>query len=602
MNQDQTISILEEISHIRLRPTMYVGSIQTPKNLIREILDNAFDECLNGWCTKVEINTGNDDKGYYYEVKDYGRGLPLYQISKEDLKSETSEIAAKLLFTKLFSGGKFNKDNYLISSGTHGIGLTVVNALSKFVIVETCDLNSTYHLELESGTPVSEIIRTNTSNYPRYTKIRMYPDPTIFNSVNIQIDINDLQVVKSQLKDVEITLNGFIITPLLYKEIFPEKMILTENINFEYYPTINELTSWKKGLKLRLQLNWSDSEFDLKNFSTINLIISNGFHTRSSTKLIGESLNSINKEFSIKDYQLGLRFIVDVLVPDPEFSSQSKETLSSSKSLQDSLPDILSNLCKVLKNIDLELLFTKIRLYKSTIEKLSISEYVKSRVKKGVGENPLKNLGNIVYECTSKSRKDTELILTEGRSAGGNLIATRDKSTQAILPLKGKILNVLAANDIKRSLSNKEVHNIINTIGIGIFPNEDLSCRRYDRIIILSDGDSDGYNISALVVGSLSCLVPSLLLEGYVYIIKAPLYKQNGKYLIDDKTLDKKKSFKRYKGLGEMNPDELYEIALNHNTRELIMLELLTSDREEVNHLIGTSLGKQKLLKSRNLV
>ncbi len=600
MSKEQNIKILEEFDHIRLRPGMYIGVTDTPKTLVREVLDNSLDECLNGYSPSMSILTGKDDEGHWAEVTDAGRGLPQYEM--ED--GGEMQVAAKLLFVKLFSGGKFDKDNYQISSGLHGVGLTVCNALSHKLQVTTWNGETRYELEFSRGLVVKESKSPDES--ASGTRVRIYPDAEIFTTTKFDVDTRSFQVAMTQRSGLSININGKEIEELKFSDIYTEPMLLPEPLILNY--THKEDTSHptetdRNGFEFRVMMNWAEAEFDTRTVGSLNLISVNaGLHIRTAKNMVETVLHEKFGRFDPRDYSTGLRFHVSAFVPDPQFSSQSKETLTKSLSLQYSTGDILTKFRKSLKGIDFEPLLTKIEKYKHSMKKLSQMDFVNSVVKKGSGRAPSRNLGLGIYECTAKNRDNTELFIVEGKSAAGGLVMERNKSTQAVLPLRGKTLNVASSGDLESILSNTEIKAMVNSVGVGISPEEDMERVRYDKIIIFADADPDGKNIAGLILGAFCWLTPELAKSGRLYVLKTPLYKQGGKYLYTDEDLDKKKPFKRFKGLGEMNPDELAVVSLHEETRQLIQLDVNDDNIDEILALVGTGRAKKELLTNRGII
>ena len=593
----QSVQVLDGIDHIRLRPAMYVSDVSTPKNLVREIIDNSLDECVNGHSKYLEVTTGIGSGLNFYRVTDHGRGLPLYEM---EVKGEVG-IAAKFLFTSLFSSGKFTKDNYEISSGLHGIGLTAANALSAQLEVITVSNGQFYRLVFEKGILVDEELR-GTSQDGHFTTITSWPDPTIFTSTKVNIDDRSLKIAKSQLPNVTMMIDGECVKPIEFKEIFPEEMIFSKNFEYEYTHSTGLSDVFCKGLKLKVMYNWSKSDYDFRYQGSVNLIsVNSGVHIKTIKSLICSSIGQFGIEKS--DGETGLRIFVIAFLPDAEFGSQSKEKLERSHSLKHITPIVSVLLDKSLKGTTgFEVLKNKIMYFKEMNDKLSNMEIVKEKVKLGKGNTPSRNLGIGIYECSSRDRHDTELFIVEGDSAGGGLVTKRDRKTQAVLPLRGKTLNVSASENIKRILGNREITAMINSIGAGIRGGEDLNCRRYDRIILISDADPDGLNVTSLILGALAYLTPKLLCSGRVFLIKAPLFKQGELYLNDDNYLDKSKPFSHFKGLGEMPPDDLAFIALNKSNRNLIQLTSSMSEIQCIINLVGTPESKKELMISRGLI
>lgn len=610
MSNTQNIKIKSEIDHLRSKPTMYIGSVDSPRRLIGEIIDNALDESLNGHSSRTIIETGSDDLGDFYKVTDFGRGLPLNRIGSGTqilLKGELVEgedIAAKLIFIKLFSSGKFDKENYEISAGTHGIGLTAVNALCESLQIITESKGFRYELNLSKGEVVSESLiekEVQTS----FTTIVAYPDKTIFGSTKCQLDERSLQLAKVEIPNCSITVNGEEVQPLKFTDIFQEPLLYPKEFTCEFKASdLAEIPNSCRGLRFKVHWNWSKDQFDNRNAGSVNLIsVNRGVHCKVGRQVICKALSQLLTDRQPRDFELGLRYYVSSFLPDTAFSSQSKEDLTKSNSLTSLSAKIQESVYSVCKKLDWSVIDAKIRLYREMTNKLSSMELIKEVVKKGAGKVPNRNLGIGMYDCNSRDRKDTELFIVEGDSAAGGLVKMRDRKTQAILPLKGKVLNVGASSDLKRILGNAEIKSLVNCIGVGLREMEDTECRRYDRIIIFADADADGLNIAGLLLGAFGYLFPKLLAGGFVYMLKNPLYAQGGKFIYEESELNRRKPFDRFKGLGELDPDQLALIALDAKTRTLIQLKVDEDyEIEDLINLVSNAQPKRELMESKNLI
>lgn len=580
-SNEQKIKVLKPLEHLRERASMYIGSTDNTDVLYRESIDNAIDECMNGYSQEMRIKYLKEDDLYGISVEDCGRGLPQYELN--------GAPACRLLFTELFSGGKFDHSNYKFSSGLHGVGMTATNALTAKMRITTWNGKSQYFAETSRGVLLKE--EFTPSDHPSGTIIEAFGDPEIFTSTKPKVDITSLRIAKTQMPDVKISLNDEEITPLSYADLFNEEKLIDEEFKFNYEDG---------DIKWQIIFGWSKHDFDCRSLGTCNLIsVNRGLHLKLTRNAICEALS---EKLGCMNADIGLRYHVAVYVPDASFSSQSKENLTKSNALKDAYDSVLKGLKKYLKDFDFEVLRNKILKYKESMNNLSKSEFISSKVKKGSGKSPNRNLGLGIYECSSKDREGTELFIVEGKSAASGLVATRDTKKHAILPLRGKTLNVCSADDIERILNNKEIRAMVNTVGVGIYPDEDLDKIRYDKIIIASDADVDGANIAALVLGAFAYLTPELLKSGKIYRVKTPLYYQDGKYFFDDKGLDKKKPFSRFKGLGECMPEELAEFTFGENR---ILEQLIVTNDEELNYiraLVGTSSAKKALLQERKLI
>lgn len=585
--QEQDIKILSPIEHMRMRPDMYIGNSATCEILNRELLDNAFDECSNGFSKKLVISSIKDASGREgISVEDFGRGLPQH-LTSEGIPT------CRLLFTEPYSGGKFDHANYKTSSGLHGIGLTACFALSSKLEIETFNGESRYFAVCEKGVLKSEEL--SPSKRKSGTCVKLFADPEIFENTKPKIDKLSLRIAKLQMPDVDFEFNGESISPLAYSDLFQEKTLTDDKFEFSFEEEAS-------GFKFKLLFNWSKQDFDCRSFGTVNNItVNRGLHIKTARSVI---CNALIEKLGNANADIGLRFHVIASLPDQRFSSQDKENLTKADSIKTFADTIQKKLKAYLKDFNFEMLALKILKYKESIDNLSKTEFINSKVKKGTGSKPNRNLGPGIFECTAIDREGTELFIVEGKSAASGLVEQRTTSKHAILPLRGKPLNTCSVGEsnYKRIFGNNEISLLVNTVGEGVYPHEDIDSIRYDKIIIFSDADPDGKNISALILGAFAFLMPGALKAGKVYTLKTPLYAQNHTYHYDQSTLDTSKPFSRFKGLGEMNPEQLAEIAFGDGR----ILQKLTVDSEEdinyIKDLVGKGSVKKELLQEHGLI
>ena len=516
--------------------------------------------------------------------------MPLYRVAEYD-----DERAAKLLFLKLFSGGKFTKDNYRWSSGLHGVGLTVVNALSEAVRVKV--KNETGHgyyvLELERGRCVHEALVGGAPEWS--TTVTCRPDLEIFKTHRTNIDELPLQLAKDMHPKGSITINGREIDRFDFKQAVDENILGGHTFHVK---------SEGESVIFDLYFGWSDREFNYLNKGTVNLVpCANGWHERLAKRVIGKALAEYS-ELIRPDDLYGLRMFVNLFSQDPFFTSQSKDRLSH---IGDEPTDFEASLARLVlaqlrkDSVQTEQVVNKLVAYKRQMEKLSDTEFVNSVIRKGNDKRRSMGAGVGIWDCTTRERSKAELFIVEGKSAAGHVRRTRNNSYQAVLPLRGKPLNAAAADDIKvilgaenREGDESELVSMVNCIGAGITPDIDLSAMRYGKILIAADADADGAQISNLILGALIYLVPEVIEAGHVYLVEAPLYLQGGNYYYANEEINTKKPFDRFKGLGSMNPDEVYATIVNPKSRRLKRVVL--DDRAGTLEILQTAREKKRIM------
>lgn len=590
MSTDQKIKFLSEIEHIQTRPGMYVGDVTTPKTLVRELVDNSVDEYLNGHASRIDIVI-DPGKGIY-TVRDNGRGLPLYQVEEFN-----GERAAKLLFTKLFSGAKFDHSAYKFSSGLHGVGLTVVNALSSEVQVRVIKENKLYTLCLQNGEEYGEAYDTLKEKGIWWsTEVTCFPSSKHFKSTKTTIDTLPLQLVKGMFPKGRITVNGEDITPFDFKESLDVSLV--ENHAYHMKVTLGTVI-------FEVHFGWAEAENNVQSKGTVNLVLSNGWHERKVIGLLGKAFCELAPDMlsSSEDAAYGLRIFTNLFTQEPIFTSQTKDRLSYIKDEPSDLDKhLLDAVKKCLKSNEevTQAVINKIVAYKRQLAKLSDSELVNSVVRTGNDKRRGRGVGTNIWECSTTDRTKAELYIVEGQSAAGHVRKTRNLQTQAVLPLRGKPLNAVVADDLKQILENEEMLSLINCIGAGVTPHVDLSAMRYGKILIASDADADGAQISNLILGALVYLIPEVVVAGRVYEVLSPLYEQDGKYFYNLDEVNTRKHFERFKGLGSMNPDEVETTIVNPKTRRLQKISL--DDRDRILHILQSSFEKKRIMLQHGVI
>ena len=586
MSNYDTIKVLPILEAIRKRPGMYIGETNHPTHLFFEILDNSLDEAQAGHANFIQINIGND----FFSVRDNGRGMP--QSWNEEYKTYDPVVAC----TVAHSGGKFDKEAYNLSIGLHGVGMTAVNALSDKMLIETWRKDSKFSVDMIYGVP--ENIKIDKTNPLRDsgTTIEVWPSGKHFKSVLLEKDIilARIRLAKTFIKNLKINLNSEEVLGYSDAELCPK----VDTKIFDLSKTLDNGESFK----IKFGYSESDIRKDINRGSVNLLEVNNGAHINVSERAIKEAWKEIVDPTTLAylsedDYLCGVSSFILVNLLNPSYSSQTKEKLSGSiKDYDYLIKEIKSLIVKELKSKEntklVENLITKFKLYRQSINKASSTKFIDELIQMGdTGEDVTRgiSLESKLLDCSSTNREETELFITEGDSAGGGLISQRDPNIHAILPLRGKTLNVIN-KDIKQILGNLEIRSLINAMGAGCAQREDVSRIRYGKIVIATDADVDGANIMALLLGALCFLTPSVVRSGRIYIATPPLFGQYDKNkefipIWNQEDLDPKKQTLRFKGLGSMDPQELYKSLIDEKHRKIYKIEL--DDYEKVIKVVG---------------
>lgn len=609
-----SIKVLDSLQHIRLRKGMYIGDATDARALLSEIFDNAIDEVQAGFSSELVINV--DTKNNKYEVRDYGRGIP---HGKKKLANGDEKEVLEVLLTVSNSGGKFDNSSYNYSSGLNGLGLTVTNALSNVIEITSyrkgkfvkAACHGTDHVDLEYGT----------SKEHDGTNVMFIPNPEYFKHKTIPIDfIRDRCRVASALgfksrlivDEAEQNVNASI-----YDLMVEETTSVHDYVRIEPL----EVTSLN-GEKMKVALKYTSDTTD-RYFGFTNLLCNylGGTHVQELSKTIIttwkefiESHKNVKPAVELKnnDYLVGLRAVCAIFIAKPEFSSQTKEKLVVNKKyLEDLMSLFKTRFARYLEDniVIAQQLIKRFEEYRIAQNNLLSRKEISSLIKINTDSDDNIRRRSVVsklVECTSRKKAGTELFIVEGDSAKGPYLFTRNKETQAILPLRGKILNI-TNRSVKDAVKNNEICDIANSIGCGIGGACDASKSRYSKIIVSADADPDGLQINCLVLSVFINMFPDLVKQGMVYVSMPPLYcwgKDEKSFGWCNKIEDVPKNVKevhRFKGLGEMNDNELKYFLVDPETRNLMQIQFPT-DVDEFNKILGTSEGKNNLLKTLGII
>ncbi len=578
----QNITVLEGLEGVKARPSMYIGdtSIRGLHQLVYEAVANSVDEAQIGYCKNISVVIHIDGS---ITIEDDGRGIPIDEHPTE------KRPAVEVVLTKLHAGGKFDKKSYKVSGGLHGVGISVTNALSEWLNVEVVRDSRVYRQIYENGVPKTPVIETGASDRTG-TKIRFLPNKSIFTTTEFHYDI-----LAKRLRELTFLNKGLRIkikdertnveTEFYYEGgLISFVEFLNKNKNTLSGPIY--LSKEKNGIFVELAMQYNDG-YREDIFSFVNSIntVEGGTHVSGFYSALTRVINNYQKKnnmngmaLSGEDVREGLCAIMSVKVPEPQFEGQTKSKLGNSE----------------IKGIVDSIVFEKLSEYfdknpaiaKTIIGKCISAANAREAARKARELTRRKGIlvsGGLpgkLADCQEKDPVKAELFIVEGDSAGGSARAGRMREFQAILPLRGKVLNVEKAR-LDKIFANKEITNIITAIGAGIGDDFDVNKVRYNKIILMSDSDFDGEHICTLLLTFFYRYMKPLIEKGYLYIANAPLYKivKNKKisYVYNDEQLNillneigkEGVSLQRYKGLGEMNSDQLFDTTMDPNVRKL---------------------------------
>ena len=606
-----SIKVLEGLEGVRLRPAMYIGSTSKSglHHLVYEVVDNSVDEAMAGHCTQIDVTLNADGS---VTVDDNGRGIPV------DPHPVYKVPAVEVVITKLHAGGKFDKGSYKISGGLHGVGISVVAALSKHLKVVIKRGGKIYQQEYEIGKPIYKLKTIGEcEKKDTGTSITFVPDDSIFSATKF-----DFSILETRFREIAFLNKGV--------KINLSDKISNKKDSFYYEGGIVEFVKWvnknrqalhakpvyyvkeQDGVQVECAVQYNDSyqENVLSFVNTINTI-EGGTHVVGFKTALTRAINDYgNKSKMLKDGNVtgddvreGLTAIISIKVPEPQFEGQTKTKLGNSeiKGIVDSVSMLaMTEFFEENPQVARRIVEKSLEAAKARAAAKKAKELVRRKNAFSVGGLPGK-----LADCSSNKTEETELYLVEGDSAGGSAKQARNKEFQAILPLKGKILNVEKAPPVK-VLSNEEIANLITATGAGITDQFNIEKLRYAKIIIMTDADVDGAHIKTLLLTFFFRFMPKLIENGNIFIAVSPLYrvrKRGDHYIHSDKELKEliaklgsNVDVQRFKGLGEMNAEQLWDTTMNPKTRMLkkVMIEDAVKADEVFSKLMGDDVEPRK--------
>ena len=608
------IQILEGLEAVRKRPGMYIGSTSSRglHHLVYEIVDNAVDEALAGFCDTILVSINKDNS---ITVVDNGRGIPVGINHKAGLP------AVEIVFTVLHAGGKFGGGGYKVSGGLHGVGASVVNALSDWLEVEIFSEGKIYKQRYERGKVAQKLAVIGECEPDKTgTKVTFFPDDTIFEET-----VFDYDILKQRFREMAFLTKGL---KIILRDERPEEEPIEKVFHYEggikqfveylnrsktpLYEDIIYCEGMANGVAVEVAMQHNDSYSD-NTYGFVNNITTpeGGTHIVGFRNALTKTFNDYARKnkllrdnepnLSGEDIREGLTAIISVKIEDPQFEGQTKQKLGNSEA-RGAVDSIVSNQLVVY-------LEQNPSIAKMTIEKSVMAQRAREAARKARDLTRRKSaldgmsLPGKLADCSDKDPKNCEIYIVEGDSAGGSAKTARDRATQAILPLRGKILNVEKAR-LDKIYGNAEIKAMITAFGTGIHDDFDISKLRYHKIIIMTDADVDGAHISTLLLTFLYRFMPDLIKEGYVYLAQPPLYKleKNKKvwYAYSDEELDGiltevgrdgNNKIQRYKGLGEMDAEQLWDTTMDPEHRVLLRVTMDEETTSELDLTFTTLMG-----------
>ncbi|WP_312207977.1 DNA topoisomerase (ATP-hydrolyzing) subunit B [Empedobacter sp.] len=629
------IQALEGMEHVRLRPSMYIGDVGVRglHHLVYEVVDNSIDEALAGYCDtiKVTILEGNSIR-----VEDNGRGIPI------DLHKKEGKSALEVVMTKIGAGGKFDKDTYKVSGGLHGVGVSCVNALSNHLSAEVFKNGKQYIQEYSKGKPLYDVKEVGTTE-KNGTTVTFTPDDTIFQEVQIY----NYQTLANRLRELAFLNKGINITLIDEREKDADGNSITETFHSEeglkefvefidgsresIMDKVIFMEGERDGIPVEVAMRYNTS-YNENVHSYVNNINTHeggthlsGFRralTRTLKKYAEENFNLAKEKVEIvgDDFREGLTAVISVKVMEPQFEGQTKTKLGNS--------EVSPAVDKIVAEMLTNFLEENPTEAKQIVDKVILAAKARQAAKKAremvQRKNPMGGSGlpGKLADCSSRKPEESELFLVEGDSAGGTAKQGRDRHFQAILPLRGKILNVEKAMAHK-VLDNEEIKNIYTALGVTIGTEEDskalnISKLRYHKVVIMTDADVDGSHIATLILTFFFRYMKELIEQGHIYIATPPLYliKKGAKaeYAWDEKDRErltaefstdgsgKGVTIQRYKGLGEMNAEQLWDTTLNpeHRTLRKVTIDNATEADRVFSMLMGDDVPPRREFIEKN--
>ena len=606
------IQVLEGLEAVRKRPGMYIGSTSSRglHHLVYEIVDNAVDEALAGYCDTIDVQINEDNS---ITVRDDGRGIPT------DINTKTGKPAVEVVFTVLHAGGKFGGGGYKVSGGLHGVGASVVNALSKWLEVKVCRGGKVHYQKYEYGKVVEPLTVIGDCN-PDFTgtEVKFLPDDTVFEDT-----VYDYKTLEIRLRETAFLTKNL---KIVLRDVREEKPI---EKTFHYEGGIKEFVNYlNKGkqelyddviycegtvnnvyVEVAMQHNDAYTENTLSFVNNINTP-EGGTQVEGFKRAITKTFNNYAKQNKIlkeneenlsgDDFREGLTAIISVKIEDPQFEGQTKQKLGNSEA-RAAVEGVMSE--QLTYYLEQNPAIAKIICEKAVLAKRARDAARKAREATRKTALSVAALPGKLSDCSDKNPENCEIFIVEGDSAGGSAKKARTRATQAILPLRGKILNVEKAR-IDKIMDNAEIRTMITAFGTGIQEDFDITKLRYNKIIIMTDADVDGAHIDTLMLTFFYRFMPELIKDGHVYLAMPPLYQvtRNKKnyYAYSDDELnqilteigrDNQNKIQRYKGLGEMDASQLWETTMDPNTRILKQVKIDEDKLSEMDQTFTILMG-----------
>ena len=613
------IQILEGLEAVRKRPGMYIGSTSSRglHHLVYEIVDNSVDEALAGYCSEIEVTVNEDNS---ITVIDNGRGIPI------GINHKAGKPAVEVVFTILHAGGKFGGGGYKVSGGLHGVGASVVNALSEWLEVQIYNEGKIYKQRYERGKVMYPLkVEGECEASKTGTRVDFMPDSTIFETTVFEFD-----VLKNRLRETDFLTKGLKIILIDKREKDEDGNPIEISKTFHYEGGIKEFVTYLNKSKTPLYNDilyfegtknkvYVEVAFQHNDGYTENIasFVNNITTPEGGTHLVGFR-NALTKTFNDyartnkilkdndqnltgEDIREGLTAIISIKVEEPQFEGQTKQKLGNSEARGAVESLVTEQLTYFLEQNP--------SVARTICEKSILAQRARDAARKARDLTRRKSsldtmaLPGKLADCSDRNPENCEIFIVEGDSAGGSAKTARSRATQAILPLRGKILNVEKAR-LDKILGNEEIKSMITAFGTGIYDDFDISKLRYHKIIIMTDADVDGAHIATLMLTFLYRFMPELIKQGYVYLAQPPLFKleKNKKIwyaysddelsgIIEEVGRDQNNKIQRYKGLGEMDADQLWETTMNPESRILLRVNMDEDSESELDLTFTTLMG-----------